>query len=723
MPDDAGASGPQATWAVDPTEPGPSLPRVGRSLFDFLITEDVNGKKIYRVPFPFQALTDKIAAQLEPAEPGTSPLKPVLIPLGRSLQRAAAAPEFFKYPRVIVATDAEPKLQSGRAGLLLKDRLYLAYQEKAGIIEVISYNEGAGRFEFEIVKDYRAGGDARVFYANRFICTACHQNGAPIFSRPLWDETNANPRIAALLRRARPHFYGIQVDRGVDIPNAIADAAERANLIAPYQLLWRQACARSGDAASAIRCRADAFLLMLQYRLSGERRLNSASSMYRNEFAPAFAKEWQRRWPGGLAVPDPDIPNRDPLQLLASSALDGLAVNAGVPARFDPLNPRAPLENWSGSAPGAIERVLRGLSDAIAEVDVRRLDDHLYAAGLQSGAPRERYRSTCELTQKREARAVYRLSLQCSDHGGPGTFAMAGRLYVRARKVERGLIDTLTIQGAAAIRDVSVVAGTIERQNRHTVVSLRVARTRLHARAADGKAIEGIELRWSNAPPADGAPATFSGAAAVTVMDDFMPVQAAVAEMARLTAAGRLDVFADKPFRRVETMRALFAQLRMPALAWCCTDDTGLPAAAVDVDRKVTATVGNRGFDIAGVRPFYRFCGKCHYTREHAPPNFLYGDANEVSANLARCAQRLYFRLSMWQLPPEQRPKTPMPPVLAVSASKLSPAQWRDSAELAQLRGYLVTMLRSSVPGVRTEPAQILARDYETLPSCLPPVH
>ncbi|MEK9141169.1 MAG: hypothetical protein AAB308_08975, partial [Nitrospirota bacterium] len=42
-------------WVIDPTEPGTNLPPAGRSLFDFLITKDVNGKKIYDIPFPFSA--------------------------------------------------------------------------------------------------------------------------------------------------------------------------------------------------------------------------------------------------------------------------------------------------------------------------------------------------------------------------------------------------------------------------------------------------------------------------------------------------------------------------------------------------------------------------------------------------------------------------------------------------------------------------------------------
>ncbi len=164
--------------------------------------------------------------------------KAVLIPLGRSLQRNSAAPEFFAYPRAVVAADAEP---AGTGDLYLKDRLYLGYQEKANLLEVISYNEDAGRFEFQVVTDYRAGGTPRIAYANRTLCVACHQNAAPIFSRAVWDETNANPRVAALLASQRKDFHGIPVDRGVDVPNAIDDAdAARQPVRGPPAALERR---------------------------------------------------------------------------------------------------------------------------------------------------------------------------------------------------------------------------------------------------------------------------------------------------------------------------------------------------------------------------------------------------------------------------------------------------------------------------------------------------
>ena len=118
------------------------------------------------------------------------------------------------HPRAVVAADRGPPLRPERSGMLLADRLYLGYQEKAATIEVISYNEAAGRFEFQVVRDYREGGEAKVYYADRPTCVACHRNHAPIFSRPLWDETNANAAIAATLASVRDAFYGIPVARG-----------------------------------------------------------------------------------------------------------------------------------------------------------------------------------------------------------------------------------------------------------------------------------------------------------------------------------------------------------------------------------------------------------------------------------------------------------------------------------------------------------------------------
>ncbi|MGH6622591.1 MAG: hypothetical protein ACREBN_01400, partial [Burkholderiaceae bacterium] len=162
-------------WAVDPAQPGPNLPPTGRSVFDALTADGV--------PFPFEALVRKIEARSCAEGRCTTA---VLVPLGRSLQRASAAPDFFAFPRVVVAVTGE-----GRGTLHAKDRLYLGYQERSQLIEVISYNESAARFEFQLVRNYAQGARPEIVYAERAVCTACHQNQAPIFARQVWDETNA----------------------------------------------------------------------------------------------------------------------------------------------------------------------------------------------------------------------------------------------------------------------------------------------------------------------------------------------------------------------------------------------------------------------------------------------------------------------------------------------------------------------------------------------------
>jgi hypothetical protein len=81
-------------------------------------------------------------------------------------------------------------------GLAMRGRLFLGFVENASEIEVLSYNEAAGRFEFQLVQNYCEGCVPRIVYARRAICTTCHQGAAPIFSQRPWNETNGHGKKA-----------------------------------------------------------------------------------------------------------------------------------------------------------------------------------------------------------------------------------------------------------------------------------------------------------------------------------------------------------------------------------------------------------------------------------------------------------------------------------------------------------------------------------------------
>jgi hypothetical protein len=355
-------------WVVDAAAPGDHLPPVGGSLFDALFAGTRDGRVTHMLPFPFEKLLARVDAQLigDPASL-LPPAKRVLIPLGRSLQRTAAAPDYFRFPRVVVGVDSPP----APGALLLKDRLFVAYQEKSAVLEVISYNEAAGRFEFQLVKDYRAGGNPQVFYANRNICFACHQNGAPIFSRALWDETNANPQVAATLTRVGGSFYGIPVGRGVDVPYAIDNAVRRANRFALTQRLWREGC---GGGEAGARCRAGLFEAALRLRLD-DGWASPPDAAFEAAVARPLREAAARLWPAGLAIGRPDLPNRNPLQGLArwpDDPAEGVA-RSHVAARFDALLPRAPDAWWRGEAPDAVAEAVAGVAEFVAGGDWPRI--------------------------------------------------------------------------------------------------------------------------------------------------------------------------------------------------------------------------------------------------------------------------------------------------------------------------------------------------------------
>jgi len=646
----------------NPVQADDDLPPIGRSRFDFLIG---NGP----VPFPFARLIARIEAQLQPQARGLSPLKITFIPLGRSLQRSAAAPEFFKYPRVVVAVDGAAK--PGVAPL--QDRLFLGYQEKTGILEVISYNEAAGRFEFQVVRDYRAAARPQIHYARRALCLACHQNAAPMFARPLWDETSANPAIADRLRASRRDFYGLKLT-GTDVAYFIAAAAERANLFPVWQRLWRDGC---GTGEGGARCRRDWFDAALRYALSG-----ALPPLSQAENFGHLQSRWTLLWPRGLSIPNPDIPNRDPLAPVVGEMSQprndlpaAFTQLAHIPAQFEPLNVRPPLETWTGVD---LPRLAAGLASLLNAADVRALDDALVTSSRLARV--QQLTLPCSITRKPGARIHFACADAQKSFNGAWTVQTAGRAS--------GQVHSLQFADASSAPDMA-----LQGRSRFTAGRLKAdftaARAGLHARLSDGRLLQGIHFSATGT----------QGEVTLRVRNDYAMVRTFLLEQ----RANDKTIFDSGIW-----ITALMREFKPGA---SLRPDEQLPPIQIEPPVIHPSSGSAVQFD--------RHCGQCHNTGERFPPNFLHGDAAALDGQLNQCAERIYYRLSMWQLPETRRGKTPMPPLAVLSTRGLNADGWAHSAQLAGL----VDDMRRRLHAQGEQPESVLARPFEQLRSCLPVAH
>lgn len=368
--------------AIPPTD----LPPEGtRSLFDHIVKE--NGS----LPYPFEELVRLIASY--DAE-GRAPVS-VLIPDGRSLLKGQAD---FRHPRIIVAADPRPADSDAELGPQLRGRLFLGFVEGAAEIEVISYNEQAGRFEFQLVKDYREGGSPRLVYAKRAICTTCHAGGTPIFPVRPWEETSGQPAISAkiLEQRARlapsqgegrgegATYHGVPIVNPLSAPETIDELTEIGNVIPALQRVWIDGC--GADPVAGPACRRQMLRLALRY-LMRPTEFNAADPEFRR-----LVELQQPHWPpAGIALANNDLlnrnpfvdrPRRSPWQWLAGLFSSGDAVISGdakledfdslppLRTELDPLTPRTPKEVLQPGAPTAIAALARMFSDN----DKRRLE-------------------------------------------------------------------------------------------------------------------------------------------------------------------------------------------------------------------------------------------------------------------------------------------------------------------------------------------------------------
>ncbi len=479
MAGDIAAPAAQPTLLAEPGMPGPASPPSGRSLFDELFATAEG----HDVPYPFERLVEALNARIAPERVRTA-----LIPLGRSLQRYAAHPDYFASPRLVLAVDAEGAATTGEA--LMRDRLFLGYQPAAAAIEVISYNESGGRFEFQRVTDYDGRARPQVGYVGRDACVGCHQGHGPIFPRPLWSETNANPAIAARLTGLGETYHGAPVRQGIDGPDGLDQSADRAGRIAAVNRLWDEGC---GDGIAGSRCRAALLTAALKYRLGGAR-VDWQSAELGESIR--LQQRLTELWPAGLAIPTPDLPNRDPLAPAALARTAGDILDAS--GADDPLQPRAPSLQWTASADATatFNALARDIAGMFASADIAWIDARLAAP---EPAQSISYQAVCSIDQVDREPGGAELRFECGEPGGE--LLLDGYVTTDGPRIDGGRIDALAVAGERPIRLLRVVGGSVtgDAGSRVMHVVAREAGTGLNARLQSTLRLTGILLK-SSAP-------------------------------------------------------------------------------------------------------------------------------------------------------------------------------------------------------------------------------
>lgn len=737
------------TWVVS-SDPGPNVPPVGRSLFDHLtMVDDGNGKKRQEIPFPFSKLMASIQGKLRPEAqtPGYG-LKGVLIPLGRSLQRSASAPDFFRFPRTVIGVDGFP-LQNGiGTGPFLRDRLFVGYNEKAAVLEIISYNEAAGRFEYQIAHDYNEGGKAKAVYANRSVCLSCHQNGTPIFSDQPWQETNAHKevssRILAAMAGAPPSAFDGQRYMGVPIsvpeaqPQGIDNAKFRANLIPATHFLWQRLCESAGGSnEGSAKCRAQALALAIKMGFTNQ--LDETSPLFASsesgDFLSTLTAAWKKQWPSGLLISSPRIPNRNPLEKPrnpgpfdvgklnpeVAGAIGDLIKRSNVPAEFEPLNKRAPLDRWVVGAKSAndfsgIANWLRQMVEFFTDLDWQKLDQWMSARAIAAGM-RAQATGACNANSS----ATNKLSIVCEGFGAMDPIRLAGFITWDATGKAAGAIESLAIrtngacditqgaeQAACAEATNLVLRGQIKTLADGVLEATLASSNRINGqrtRFSDGNLLESIALRWK--------PGTQVAVAANTLRD-FAFVEQALAQAALDSASGKSNVLAKRPFRRMAILAYLRGALGGPATdaGDCCEMDAGMPQAESESESSLT---DEQLAQIVGpAAPFMKECSVCHRNTGGFPPNFLTGSVSEIQKQLSNCSERIWYRISMYDQPANSRGQSPMPPVARLHSIGVTEDQWRMGASSRNLRDAAATILKAK--GIT--PPDPKTASYHTLPAC-----
>ena len=640
-------------WIEHASNPGPDIAAVGQSRFDDLYRQT---DASYRLPYPFSALITDLQSRMDIAAGASVPH--VYVPLGRSLQRDAPAPHYFRDSREVITLEGEPKSEQSQAGRVMEYRLFIAHQPTTHSLEVISYNDQAGRFEFQVVENYNGRETPRVTQASRAMCMSCHQNAAPIFSVRPWSETSFSVSIANHLIETRPAEFSSLIDL-VTLDTDITDVLiDRANYLSAAQQIWRYGCP---DQA----CRAALLRAILQYRLSGEASFDRQDERFQDDYYRALKTNWHSIWPNGLALASHRIPDRDPF--------------SQAPPDFtrDPLFERKAHARWFDVDDVLASGIVYRLEGFLTHADIDRLDRHLITNYISDTATKTILDAACKIGTHTDSGST----LSC--RGSTSDGELKAHIEIEGNEpIEWIRFSQLRIPGDPNIWQPDVLRIIEDVSN--VEIRLAAANTKLSARLSDGRRIHALRISGldSEQPSIE-----------IELIDDFELIDNAIDSLVQ----NQSSALSSNPFRRDQVLSELMSSLDMPPLEW----PRDMASASGQQPENVEASLEN---NLALLDPY---CAHCHAQNTTTPPGFLFGD--DALDRVTHCAPRILSRLAGWQNYPRVH-RSPMPPAASLPISSTDSESWPVSDHYRSLYAAIEALLDRDYS----------ATDYEDLPACLP---
>ncbi len=734
-------------FSIYPYNEAFSLPDRGTSLFDKIFSRNTElGLREYNIPYPFQ----KFVAQLTEASGGVAPLQ-LLFPMGRSLQRVAAiagmknvpnADPFYRFPRLVLGFDQESLNSADHLNLNLKGRLYIGMNEKAELLEVISYNDEAGRFEYQVVRNYNAIKKPTVVYANRQLCLTCHQNQTPIFSRGPWSESNANPVMTeGMLRVMRSQmgdhlcaaglddpfcfdgkdyrYFGAPVAVDISAPQGLDQTTKLGNTFHAYHKMWQRLC-------SDMECRKQLLRQILLYKLVGQNLLLLTPDL--QNLNSVLASRWQKEFPQGMVLPEASVPNRDPLQNVndrgrenismiqgkapaVKSALEQVLALGNIPGEFEPARVRAPMQPaWTSpfllpessigdaaSPEPGVARLIAGYAEFFTTSDIKTIDRILISRPTEQvetlkahcswlmGSDQVSFTLKCQFGP--ESRVSFSSFLRPASKDANSE--LLGSVSQLRLQVGQPLCDpnlvasTHNLSHGSACFQVNNLKASVRREGSVFVLRM-LTMSGLSVRLFDGRRLGAIQLPN---PKSVTAAVNIS----VPIINDLAPIRVALeSAFNSVNASDKTTGFRryiDGPaLNRNHIMAMMLRFLGTPQdqLFNLTKEMQGLKRVSEAPDDEITQVENLKPVDRALALAMHN-CGACHYNRDNVPPAYLGGPTETLSLKdrcqrLATCSSRMLYRLKMWDCPVSDytNKKSPMPPAGRFVTLNIAPEFWKE---------------------------------------------